>query len=654
MGTLRRLVLSTCLLALRLQEALSDTLSRDGWNITASSWEPGNEPEKVFDDDDDTFWHSRYEPDNEPLPHHIVIDMKKSYVVNGFSYFPRQGLNTNGQVSQHQVHLSQDGENWGEPVIIGTYMDDKKEKETTFADTAARYVRFTALTEIDGNPWTSVAEINILSPDATASGNDFVPPPVSRGKWGPTIDFPIVPAALAVLNNSDVLTWSAYMPDNFGMDAGYTHNSVWDTSSGVVSRHLVDNTHHDMFCPGASMDEFGRAIITGGSNSYKTSVYDPGRGSWMGASDMQISRGYQSSTTLSDGRIFTIGGSWSGGEGGKDGEVYNVTHDTWTELPGCKVKPMLTDDAQGVYRADNHAWLFGWKGNKVFQAGPSKAMNWYGMDGEGSVKNAGNRSDDSHSMNGNAVMFDAVNGKILSVGGAPDYQDADATNHAHIITIGDPEGDVEVTAIEPMAHARGFHNSVVLPDGKVLVVGGQSHVIPFTDDTAAMIPELFDPATNSFSPMNPINQPRTYHSVAALLPDGTVISGGGGLCGDCGVNHFDAQIFRPPYFFKEDGSLADRPVISDGPEAIQVGDSITVTTDSSVKSFSLVRYGTSTHAINTDQRRIPLTPSGGAGENQYKLEIPDDSGIVLPGYWMLFAMDGAGVPSEAWTVRVRT
>lgn len=82
---------------------------------------------------------------------------------------------------------------------------------------------------------------------------------------------------------------------------------------------------------------------------------------------MKLPRGYQSSTTLSDGRIFTIGGSWSGGRGGKNGETYDATTNTWTLLAGCPVAPMLTADAQGAFRSDNHAWLFGWKGGYVFR-----------------------------------------------------------------------------------------------------------------------------------------------------------------------------------------------------------------------------------------------------------------------------------------------
>jgi galactose oxidase len=132
-----------------------------------------------------------------------------------------------------------------------------------------------------------------------------------------------------------------------------------------------------MFCPGMSLDANGRAIITGGDDAAKTSIYDYAANSWSSGPNMQISRGYQSSATTSDSRVFTIGGSWSGGSGNKNGEIYNTVTNTWTLLSGCPVAPMLTNDTGGIF-GDNHGWLLGWKNGYVFQAGPSKAMNWYG------------------------------------------------------------------------------------------------------------------------------------------------------------------------------------------------------------------------------------------------------------------------------------
>src|SRR5260370_10368718 len=104
-----------------------------------------------------------------------------------------------------------------------------------------------------------------------------------------------------------------------------------------------------------------------------------------------------------------------------------------------------------------------------------------------------------------------------------------------------------------MAYARSFINSVVLPDGEVLVVGGQQHPQTFTDTGSVLSPELWDPATGKFTVMTPEAIPRDYHGVAVLLPDGRVFSGGGGLCGNgCTTNHPDGQIFSPPYLFNAD------------------------------------------------------------------------------------------------------
>ena len=49
-------------------------------------------------------------------------------------------------------------------------------------------------------------------------------------------------------------------------------------------------------------------------------------------------------------------------------------------------------------------------------------MNWYNPNKGGSTTPAGLRGDDADAMNGNAVMYDAVAGKIFTAGGAPDYQ----------------------------------------------------------------------------------------------------------------------------------------------------------------------------------------------------------------------------------------
>ena len=208
-----------------------------------------------------------------------------------------------------------------------------------------------------------------------------------------------------------------------------------------------------------------------------------------------------------------------------------------------------------------------------------------------------------------------------------------------------------------MSARRIFANSVVLPNGEVFVVGGQSWGNPFHDENSSSVPEIWNPSTQRFTQVATSPTPRTYHSIAVLMPNATVFVGGGGLCGNCGnANHFDGQLYAPPYLFGSDGrTAAPRPSITAVSNRTPfVGASIQVTLASGARTpitFSMVRMGSSTHTINTDQRRVPLTATAN-GNNRYTMQLPSDPGVLLPGYWYLFAM-GNGVPSVAQIVQVR-
>ncbi|HEU5473253.1 MAG TPA: discoidin domain-containing protein [Actinophytocola sp.] len=625
---------------LNLTGAPVSTLPRTGWTVTADSAQGAHPATNAIDGNLATMWHTRWTPaPPDPLPHTITIDMHATNTVTALRYRPRTDGSRNGTIGGYRLHTSTDGTAWTQRAT-GTLANNTNEKTINIAPTAVRYVRLTALTEAGNRgPWSSAAEINLMgsAPDTSAATN---------GTWGPTIGFPLVPAAAALMPGGRLLTWSAFEPYNFGGGSGKTVTATLDLATGAVSQRTVTETGHDMFCPGTARLPDGGVMVTGGNNSDRTSTYQPAANTWLTGPAMNIPRGYQSMVTLSDGRVFTIGGSWSGGRGGKHGEVWSAATG-WQRLTGAPVDPLLTADPAGVYRADNHIWLFAAPGGRVFQAGPSRQMNWYDTVGAGGTTPAGVRADDADAMNGNAVMYDV--GKILTVGGAPAYQDSDATNRAYVIDING--GTATARRVASMANARAFAGSVVLPDGKVVVVGGQNRPVPFNDATAVFAAELWDPATETFTPMASMAVPRTYHSVAALLPDGRVFSGGGGLCGGCGTNHPDGQIFTPPYLYAPDGSPAVRPVITSAPAATAAGAVITVGTDRAVSGFSLVRAGSTTHTVDTDQRRVPLVPSAVAGTS-YTIPLPADPGVLVPGHYMLFALDATGVPSVSTQVMV--
>ena len=482
------------------------------------------------------------------------------------------------------------------------------------------------------------------------------------GQWSGTILFPNIPVSAAVLPTGTLLTWSSYQPFSFELDIGnaasQTYTSLYDPATGAIMPGVENSMMADMFCSGLAYLADGRLMVNGGSNSMHTAIYDPIADTWTSDAMMNIARGYNSTVTLSTGEAFTIGGSWAGDGSPKDGEVWSNAGWRQTSISENNILAYdPIDTAQGyISEGDDHPWLFAAPNGRVFHAGPSPLMNWIDTRGSGSITAAGNRADDPHSINGVAVMY--APGRIFKTGGQPSYTNADATTNSYVIdinaSIANPAAPVNVRAVAPMAYPRAYANGVVLPGGKVLIIGGETHGITFNDDTSVMTPELWDPATEQFTLLAPMDTPRNYHSVALLLPDGRVFSGGGGLCDEgCLVNHPDGAIFSPPYLFAADGvTPASRPAfVADPSGTVPLGSALSVSTSGPVRSFELIRLSATTHTINTDQRRVPLTIASAAA-NAYSLTIPAEPGIVVPGYWMLFALDANGTPSVAKIIKL--
>lgn len=649
-------------------------VDRNEFSVECSSVNTSSSCDNAKDGRAETHWSSKYSTDAQD--NFIIVDLHSVQNVNGLSMRPLLSKKERGQIAKHEVYTSTDKKTW-KKVAYGTWGWNKSVKLSIFESERAQYVKLVAKSEApptkrpgDRYPDTviQIVDINIYT---SAS---VVPEEPSKGTWGPTLDLPVVAAAGAHAASGsgehNIILWSAWSDDQFfASPGGATFTTTWDPSHEQILETNVTNTHHDMFCPGISMDIDGKVVVSGGADSDKTSVFNGTH--WNSGGNMKLHRGYHSTTTLSDGRIFAIGGSWSGGSNNpKDGEVYDPETMKWTRLPGIKADVIHTDDIP--LRSDNHAWLFGWKNGSVFHAGPSRNMFWFDTHGKGDVKRASRRKNDGHSMSGNAVMFDAVNGKILTFGGQEYYDGSFGTRNAHLITIGDaykrPKVDVAgingtngVSGAGGMYNQRVYHTSVVLPDGSVFIAGGEIWGSPFNEAERdiQLTPEIYYPQYDVFVPLKKNNIVRVYHSLSILLPDATVLNGGGGLCGNCTVNHYDAQIFTPPYLLNPNGTLADRPStpqIHGDEYKVTVGHTVKFTTDAGITDASLVRLGTVSHTVNTDQRRIPLqiSPATGAqgGRVAYKAHLPADAGVALPGYYMLFVLNSAGVPSKAATVKI--
>ncbi len=201
-------------------------------------------------------------------------------------------------------------------------------------------------------------------------------------------------------------------------------------------------------------------------------------------------------------------------------------------------------------------------------------------------------------------------------------------------------------------------NAVILPNGKVLAEGGSvNNEAPNTPGKTA---DLYDPVSNTMASAGTAAYSRLYHSVALLLPDATVMSTGSNP-GDRGSYEPAIEIYTPSYLFDSNDHLitTNRPQITalsfSGPIHYGMPFSVSYTSTSPISSAVLVRPGSATHTTDMEQRLIGLcgaTSPCTASNNTLSLTTPPDGSIAPPGYYMLFLLDSAGVPSKARFIQI--
>jgi hypothetical protein len=267
-----------------------------------------------------------------------------------------------------------------------------------------------------------------------------------------------------------------------------------------------------------------------------------------------------------------------------------------------------------------------------------------------------------------SVMYES--GKVLFIGGGQDPGTQLPTNLTETIDLNQADPKWQPTTT-PMNFARRQHNATILPDGTVLVTGGTQGIpgLPANEfwqafdnlDKGAPVheAELWDPATGKWTIMAEEATDRCYHSIALLLPDGRVLSAGGGeynpgnpklppnQTNPPGDSHKDAQLYSPPYLMN-----GPRPQILVAPTEINYGESFDVTVGATdvIAKVSWIRLGSVTHSNNQNQLLNFLTFTQIAGK--VTIEAPANANIAPPGHYMLFVLNGQGIPSIGHIARI--
>jgi hypothetical protein len=464
--------------------------------------------------------------------------------------------------------------------------------------------------------------------------------PDQVGKWSPIIEMPVVPIFTALLPNGKVLMWDSVgdAPTESYPEHSSTRAAVWNPSDSTSVR--VDVSSYNIFCAGFNHLADGRVFVAGGNKNSsldgirQTHFFDFNTNSWSQGPDMAEERWYPSVAALSNGEQFIMGG------GPDTHEVYQ-TNNTIRALTNAvfghpREYPFIQTNVDG----------------RVFYAGPYQQMRSLITAGTGAWQVFGKR-DNIYRYYGSYVMYDI--GKFLVAGGG--NAGALPTKSARLIDV--RSGVPAISATYNMIYARRQHNLTVLPDGTVLATGGLNSSAGLVDLNAGVYAaELWNPTTGTWRELASAQVTRQYHSTSLLLPDGRVITGGGGICGDCfsyGYLRKDIEIFSPPYLFRKDGSghLANRPTISSAPDSIDYGQSLAINTPdaASITKVALIRLGAPTHGQDQGQRYVPLSFTTSSG--QVNAAAPTNGNIAPPGYYMLFIINSSGVPSVASMVSVQ-
>jgi len=131
--------------------------------VRVDSEAPGYEGYRALDGDPRTMWHTEFGGPEPPHPHEIIVDLGKSHELSGIGCLPRQG-GGNGTIGDYECYVSDSAKDFGKPRAKGTFPRAGAEGVIRFpAKVRGRYVRLRALSEVAGRPWTSIAELRILS-----------------------------------------------------------------------------------------------------------------------------------------------------------------------------------------------------------------------------------------------------------------------------------------------------------------------------------------------------------------------------------------------------------------------------------------------------------------------------------------------------------
>ncbi len=388
----------------------------------------------------------------------------------------------------------------------------------------------------------------------------------------------------------------------------------------------------------------------GDKTSYE---FDPQAERYVRTGDMVKHRWYPTLTETPEGDVLAVSGL---DEFGRlipgDNERYRVQKKTWEAAPDLKryfpTYPAfhVMDDGRLFYSGSNSGYGSDTKG---------RTPGIWDLTDNSFKEVPGLRQPRMTETSSSVLLPPAQEQKVMIFGGGEVGESPVSTARTDIIDLNEPK-----PAYRPgpdLPKPVRYLSTVVLPDDTVFTTGGSSGYRggPYRGRPRSDLfnSQIYRPRTNRFQTAANSTVGRNYHSEAILLADGRVITMGSDPLYDRagrnpGTFEKRIEVYSPPYLFR-----GERPKITGGPAALSRTGKATYTTANArrILAARLIRPSAVTHVLDVDQRSIAMNLT--RHSRGVTVTVPSRRGLVPPGWYMLFLVDEAGVPSEARWVQIR-
>jgi hypothetical protein len=487
----------------------------------------------------------------------------------------------------------------------------------------------------------------------------------NNGRWDIVATSPVRSIHAVMEDTGNILLMAGTGNNGLLADRNVTNLPGSDYKAAVFDPNTMSftslNALWDVFCGGHVSLANGDILVAGGTAKYEkldgtkvlqqfegvksSGIFDPKTNTWVKTGPLNLARWYPTITRAGDPSEAVI-------------------------VSGLGATGQLDPGVTEIFDQKTNKWVVDRIPQKQFPTYPALFQtNWIGwMFWSGA--NAGYGS--ANLIVRQPGLWNFLTGQFIPIPGLPDPVDNEtaatvllppAQEQKYMFIGGGGAGDVPAitarTAIVDLNtknpryvpgpnldHAKRYPLATILPNDQVLIAGGSTGYR--ADDSLSA--EMYNPATNTMSEVASPEVGRDYHSEAILVNSGAVFYfGSNPLTND---NFFEMRVeeYRPPYFFE-----GPRPSITSSPASAKLGSVIRIhvnnNSDSPITKIRLIAPSSYTHVTDTSQRSVAATILS-QQDGWLTLQLPSNPNLLIPGYYMLFAVNARGLPSVAPWIQV--